>query len=48
LRLNPPPGFVQALLTPPMPCGVGACRACWVEVGTSRRLACVHGPVFEM
>jgi dihydroorotate dehydrogenase electron transfer subunit len=48
LRLHPPPGFVQALITPTMPCGVGACQACWVEVGASRRLACVHGPVFEM
>jgi len=48
LRLNPPPGFVQALVTPTMPCGVGACQACWVEIGPSRKRACVAGPVFHL
>ena len=48
LRLSPPPGFVQALVTPPMPCGVGACQACWVEIGPSRKRACVAGPVFHL
>ncbi len=48
LRLNPPPGFVQALITPLMPCGVGACQACWVEIGHHRRRACVDGPVFHL
>lgn len=48
LRLSPPLGFVQALLTPLMPCGVGACQACWVETHPphARKLACVEGPVF--
>lgn len=44
-------GFVQALVPPavPMPCGTGACQACWVPagVGSRRRLACVDGPVFQ-
>ena len=48
LRLNPPPGFVQALVTPTMPCGVGACQACWVEIGHHRKRACVEGPVFHL
>ena len=48
LRLNPPPGFVQALMTPSMPCGVGACQACWVEIGHHRQRACVEGPVFHL
>jgi dihydroorotate dehydrogenase electron transfer subunit len=48
LRLNPPPGFVQALVTPPMPCGVGACQACWVEIGPSRKRTCVAGPVVHL
>jgi dihydroorotate dehydrogenase electron transfer subunit len=48
LRLSPPPGFVQALVTPPMPCGVGACQACWVEIGPSRKRACVAGPVVHL
>ena len=48
LRLHPPPGFVQALITPTMPCGVGACQACWVEIGHRRKRACVEGPVFHL
>jgi hypothetical protein len=48
--LAPPrnPGFVQALVTPEMPCGTGACHACWVELTPPhvRKLACVDGPVF--
>lgn len=44
-----PAEFVQALLLPPMPCGTGACQACWVETGRpQRRLACVEGPVFRL
>lgn len=44
-----PAGFVQALLTPPMPCGTGACAACWVETGAAQKqLACVAGPVFTI
>ncbi|MCC6188441.1 MAG: hypothetical protein IT318_05375 [Anaerolineales bacterium] len=42
------PGYVQALVTPPIVCGTGACQACWVELphARGRRLACVDGPVF--
>jgi hypothetical protein len=42
--------FVQALMAPLMPCGLGACQACWVEPrpGRSRRLACQDGPVFTL
>lgn len=40
--------FVQALVQAPMPCGVGACQACWVEVGSVKRLCCVEGPVFAV
>ena len=43
-----PADFVQALLTPPLPCGTGACLACWVELDGRRKLACVEGPVFAM
>lgn len=40
--------YVQALHTQPMPCGVGACQACWVNLAhaNARKLACVDGPVF--
>jgi len=44
-------GFIQALVPSavPMPCGTGACQACWVTVGAGqrRKLACVDGPVFQ-
>ena len=40
--------FVQALFQVPMPCGVGACQACWVEPLNSKRLACTEGPVFTV
>ncbi len=42
------PGYIQALHQPPMPCGVGACQACWVHLAhaNARKLACVDGPVF--
>lgn len=42
------PEFIQALVTPPLPCGTGACQACWVELAQppARKLACVDGPVF--
>jgi hypothetical protein len=42
------PGYVQALHPPTMPCGVGACQACWVHLAhaNTRKLACVDGPVF--
>lgn len=40
--------FIQALVSTVMPCGVGACQACWVETGHNRRLACVDGPVLAL
>ena len=45
-----PASFIQAFITPPLPCGVGACQACWVETQEthSRKLACVEGPVFQV
>jgi hypothetical protein len=43
-----PEAYVQALLNVPLPCGTGACQACWVEVGQGRRLACVEGPVVTL
>jgi dihydroorotate dehydrogenase electron transfer subunit len=43
-----PAAFVQALVTPLMPCGVGACQACWVETRRRRQLACVDGPAFSL
>lgn len=40
-----PRHYVQALLTPTLPCGFGACQACWVEVGNTRKLGCETGVI---
>jgi dihydroorotate dehydrogenase electron transfer subunit len=46
-RLNP--GFADALVQTPLPCGVGACLACLVPLsGGSFTRACVHGPIFDL
>jgi dihydroorotate dehydrogenase electron transfer subunit len=39
---------VQALLDLPLPCGLGVCSACAVRKGRSWKLACQHGPVFDI
>lgn len=41
-----PTDYIQALITPFMPCGTSACLACWVETNYGKKLACVDGPVF--
>jgi dihydroorotate dehydrogenase electron transfer subunit len=40
--------FAQALVAPPMACGVGACQGCAVPVARGTRLACTDGPVFDL
>ncbi len=49
-ELAPPrgEGFVQALFQGLLPCGVGACQACWVEPAQTKKLLCVQGPVFGL
>jgi dihydroorotate dehydrogenase electron transfer subunit len=48
VRLGPGPGFAQALVVPPLVCGVGACQGCAVETAHSTKLACTDGPVFDL
>jgi dihydroorotate dehydrogenase electron transfer subunit len=38
----------DVLITPPMPCGTGACGACAVRSRRGWKLACVDGPVFPV
>lgn len=38
----------EALMTPPMPCGIGACGACAVRTRRGWVLACREGPVWPM
>jgi dihydroorotate dehydrogenase electron transfer subunit len=40
--------FAQALVVPPVVCGVGACRGCAVSVAEGFKLACTDGPVFDL
>jgi len=44
IRFPAPRDFAQVLRPLPLPCGVGACGACWL----GWRRACVDGPVFEL
>ena len=39
---------VSVLLTPPMPCGTGACQACAVRMRRGWKLACREGPMFPL
>ena len=48
VRVMPGRRFAQALVTPPMACGVGACQGCAVEMRRGIRLACTDGPVFDL
>ncbi len=41
-------GGVQALVMPPLACGVGACQGCAVQVARGTKLACTDGPVFDL
>jgi hypothetical protein len=43
-----PAHFVQALFHTPLPCGTGACQACWLTLNYTKRLACVDGPVLSI
>jgi len=40
--------FAQALVVPPVACGVGACQGCAVSVVRGTKLACTDGPVFDL
>jgi len=48
VRVAPGRRFVQALVVPPIVCGVGACQGCAVETRRGIRLACTDGPVFDL
>ncbi len=38
----------HVLLTPPTPCGVGACQACYVKTNHGPKMSCLHGPFFNL
>jgi dihydroorotate dehydrogenase electron transfer subunit len=48
VRIGPNRRFAQALVVPPLACGVGACQGCAVKVARGTKLACTDGPVFDL
>jgi dihydroorotate dehydrogenase electron transfer subunit len=48
VRIKPVSRFAQALVAPPMVCGVGACQGCAVQTTQGVKLACTKGPVFDL
>jgi dihydroorotate dehydrogenase electron transfer subunit len=48
VRMRPGDRFAQALVVPPIVCGVGACQGCAVQVSRGTKLACADGPVFDL
>ena len=46
--MAPADRFAQALVAPPMACGVGACQGCGVDTAHGMKLACADGPVFDL
>lgn len=37
-----------ALFTLPMPCGIGACQACYVKTNRGHKMSCLDGPFFKL
>jgi dihydroorotate dehydrogenase electron transfer subunit len=48
VRMGSTHHFAQALIVPPMVCGVGACYGCAVPVTGGIKRACIDGPVFDL
>jgi len=48
VRVELPHGYVSGLFQPPMPCGIGACRACLVACHRQEVMACIEGPAFDL
>ncbi|HLY26920.1 MAG TPA: hypothetical protein VKQ72_11315 [Aggregatilineales bacterium] len=48
IRLDVPSDYAYVLYQPPMPCGVGACRACLLDYGKEEAMACQDGPAFDL
>ena len=48
VRLEPGHHFAQALVVPPMACGLGACQGCAVQTARGTKQACTDGPVFNL
>ncbi|MCY3780611.1 MAG: hypothetical protein OXG78_09910 [Chloroflexi bacterium] len=47
-RNDVPVNYAFGVLQRPLPCGVGACHACMLNLSGSKRLQCVDGPAFDL
>ena len=43
-----PANFAFAVMQRDLPCGVGACHACALNLGGAQKLSCVDGPAFDL
>jgi hypothetical protein len=48
LRADLPVGYLYGVFRPPMPCGMGACDACYVKTRNGDLAACLEGPAFDL
>lgn len=48
VRIEIPEDYLLGLFQPPLPCGVGACQACLVRVGSTESAACIDGPAYDL
>ena len=47
-RKDVPVSTVFGVMQRPLPCGVGACHACMVNLNGSQKLQCLDGPAFDL
>jgi NAD(P)H-flavin reductase len=48
VRIEVVTGYAIGLFQPPMPCGLGACGACYIKQKGGELLACLEGPAFDL
>jgi hypothetical protein len=48
IRASIPANYLFGVFRPPLPCGAGACSACWLALKTGDKLVCNDGPAFDL
>jgi hypothetical protein len=48
IRATIAPNYLFGVFRPTLPCGSGACGACWAETRKGDKLVCVDGPAFDL
>ncbi len=48
IRASIPPNYLFGVYRPHLPCGAGACSACWLALKTGDKLICTDGPAFDL